>query len=104
LSLKLGVEDPEQWLEDCPDRVYEQWLAAYRLRPFGDEQELLTKIVSLLILVASKDIGIEAVMNASNAIMQTLMTSEWVGIKEVESKKNVDSIKTFEDVVSRMFS
>ena len=73
------------------------------MRPFGDEQELLTKVVSLLILIASKGIGIEATINASDALMQSLMPSDWVGIRTDEGKKQVDSIKTFESVVSRMF-
>lgn len=95
--------DPEQWLEDCPQRVFDNWYAAYRLRPFGDEQELLTRIVSLLILIAGKEVGIEAAKNASDSIMRSLMTSEWVGMQNETKSKPTDSIATFESVVARAF-
>ena len=103
MGLKLGLEDPEQWLEDCPDRVYDNWHAAYRLRPFGDEQELLARVVSLLILLASKQMDIATVVKASDSIMQSLLTSEWVGARDESDKSAVDSVATFEQVVARAF-
>ena len=84
--------------------MFENWQAAYRLRPFGDEQELLARIVSLLILLASKQMDIATVMNASNSLMQSLMTAEWVGARdETTDKKQVDSVQSFEAIVARAF-
>lgn len=86
--------------------MFNNWQAAYRLRPFGDEQELLARIVSLLILLASKQMDIATVMEASNAIIRSLMTSEWIGaIDESTTKKQwKESIASFEEVVARAFS
>jgi len=84
--------------------VFENWQAAYKLRPFGDEQELLARIVSLLILLASKQMDIATVMNASNSLMRSLMTAEWVGARdETSEKKQVDSVQSFEAIVARAF-
>ena len=83
--------------------MFRNWEAAYRLRPFGDEQEFLARIVSLLILLASKHMDIATVMQASNSIMQSLMTSEWVGARDEKDAKRVDSIASFEAVVARAF-
>lgn len=102
MGLKLGIDNPSQWLEDCPDELYDEWRAAYRLRPFGDEQEFLARILSVLILIAKRDMDIETVMSASNAIMQSLMTSEWVGAQESSQAKS-SSVQSFEQTVSRMF-
>lgn len=78
-------------------------MAAYRLRPFGDEQELLARILSVLILIARKDFDIATVMNASNSMLKSLLTSEWVGNIDEKPVKSADSVKSFEDTVARMF-
>jgi hypothetical protein len=82
LGLKLGIEDCEQWLEDCPDRVYRNWYAAYQCEPFGNETELLARIASLLYIIASKGTELEVVSRASDAILRTLMPSDWVSAKD----------------------
>ena len=46
---------------------------------------------------------IATVMQASNSIMQSLMTSEWVGARDEKDAKRVDSIASFEAVVARAF-
>jgi hypothetical protein len=80
LSLRLGIEDPEQWLENCPERVYENWLAYYRLEPFGMEAELLSKIIGLLFYLCRKDGGqIEDIDKFCNAIARCMMPGNWVG-------------------------
>ena len=73
------------------------------MRPFGDEQELLARAVSLLILIASKSMDMQTVMAASNSIMRSLMGSEWVGNVENEPKPKVDSVTTFESIVAKAF-
>jgi hypothetical protein len=90
LGLKLGVEDAEQWAEDCPDRVYKNWYAAYRCEPFGGETALLSRIASLLYIIASKGTELETVCKASDAIMRTLMPSDWVGSEGQSSMKKID--------------
>lgn len=102
MGQKLGVEDCEQWLEDCPQRVFDNWQAAYRLRPFGDEQELLARVVSLLILIASKSMDMQTVIEASNSLMKSLMGAEWVG-NITDAKPQGDSVTTFEATVAKVF-
>jgi len=79
LSLRLGIEDPEQWLEQCPERVYENWLAYYRLEPWGMEAELLAKIVGLLMYLCRKQGGeIEDIEKFANVIARCVMPGNWV--------------------------
>ena len=89
------MEDAEQWLEDCPDRVFQNWYAAYRCEPFGGETELLARITSLLYIIASKESELETVCKASDAITKTLMPSDWVGNKQDNSLGNfkADEVK-----------
>ena len=94
MSLKLGVEDAEQWLEDCPDRVYKNWYAAYQCEPFGGETELLARIASLLYIIASKGSEIESVSKACDAITKTLMPGDWVGANKQTS--SLDNFKADE--------
>lgn len=82
MGLKLGIDDPEQWLEDCPDRVSENWDAYFAVEPFGGERELLARAVSLLYVLCFTHAKPEHVMADSDRIMQQLMPSEWVGQPE----------------------
>ncbi len=58
--------------------MYRNWYAAYQCEPFGGETELLARIASLLYLIASRGSEMEAVCRASDAILKTLMPSDWV--------------------------
>lgn len=101
-----GIEDPEQWLEDCPDRVFENWVAAYRLRPFGDEQALLARAVSLLFLIAAKGQQFEKVYKASDSIMKLLMPPDWIGNEKEKATiptVNVESLRAMDQVISKAF-
>lgn len=40
LCLAFGIEDPEQWLEDCPRRVLNVWRAFASADRWGDERRL----------------------------------------------------------------
>ena len=83
MGLKLGVQDPEQWLEDVPDRVFENWEAYHANEPFGDERELLARMVGLLFFLCMKDgIDSETVLKSSESITQSLMPAAWVGQPE----------------------
>ena len=109
MSRKLGIEDPEQWLEDCTERVFSNWYAAYQVEPFGGEQELLARIASLLYLVACKGgVKLEQVSVASDAIMTCLMPSGWTGKRENKVEIDTDEVRkgfaAFEKVAEKLFS
>jgi hypothetical protein len=103
LGLKLGLEDPEQWLEDCPDRISDNWEAFYRLNPFGGEQEMLARITSLLYVIAMQNCKAEAVCKASDSLMQALMPSDWVGRKEIPKLSIDQHMQQFEAAVAKAF-
>lgn len=106
MGAKLGFEDAEQWLEDCPDRVFDNWVAAYRLRPFGDEQVLLARAVSLLFLIASSGKSFEQVYNASDAIMKLLLPQEWIGNAKEKTtipKVDIENLKAMEKLMAKAF-
>ncbi len=47
---------------------------------------------------------IATVMQASNSLMRSLMTAEWVGARnEASEKKQVDSVQSFEAIVAKAF-
>ena len=50
VCLAIGESDPEQWLEDVPERVFELWEAFYAVEPWGDERRLLAKLIDLMAL------------------------------------------------------
>ena len=102
---KLGIEDPEQWLEDCPDRVYERWVAAYRLNPFGDEQFMQARICALLFMLVQRDYK-EATWEAMVRITKLFMPPDWIGnqservpIKAVD----VEALRAAEKVFAAKF-
>ena len=82
MGLKLGIEDPEQWLEDCPDRVFDLWESYSQLEPWWGERELLAKILSCLRhLVADnteKD-GIAERLQSLDRDASQFMPADWYG-------------------------
>jgi len=109
LGRQLGIEDPEQWLELCPKRVFENWQAAYEVEPFGNEQELLARAVSLLYLIATENREFEKVCKASDSLMAFLMPSGWQCRKTTDGRSvtNVEEIKqnlkAMQDVAAKVF-
>ena len=103
LGLRLGIDDPEQWLEECPREVFDNWYAAYRVEPFGGERELLARMVSLLYLIACREREPDAIFAASDKLMQWLMPSDWVDAKKPERSETPDSIKSAEEILARAF-
>jgi hypothetical protein len=103
LGRELQIEDPEQWLENCPQRVYDRWRAAYRLRPFGDEQRLLSRAVSLLYLIAAQNRSLEDVCKASDALMRSIMPHDCVDQPEPKQCNENASVVSFEQIVSKVF-
>jgi len=98
LSLKLGIEDPEQWLEECPQRVFDNWLAQYRLEPWGNESELLSKIIGLLFYLCCKQKGkFEEVEGFMNAVSKMVMPSNWIA----QQKEAVHTRVTKEELRAR---
>lgn len=82
LCLRLGIDDPEQWLEDCPDRVFEVWDAYAQLEPWWGDREMLAGLLATTrSLLASKyeDRQIEAVLKSVDQITAAYMPGDWVG-------------------------
>lgn len=81
------MQDAEQWLEDCPKRVFENWLAYYRLEPFGNESELLGQIIGLLYYLACRQGGeLKEIEKFVKAIQRCVMPGSWVD--QVQSTGN----------------
>jgi len=98
LGLKLGIDDPEQWLEECPQRVLDNWIAHYRIEPWGNETELLSKIIGLLFFLCRKDGGeFEQIEKFMNSVAKLHMPSNWIGQENVKPMNRV----TKEDLQAR---
>ena len=96
MATRLGIQDAEQWLEDCPRRVFDNWRAQYIVAPFGDEQTLLAKILAaiyLLILRGGSDL--QEIDKAVNGIMPAFMPAGWA---DEDDKPTGDSIANFEKI------
>lgn len=48
MCLQLGIDDPEQWLENVPKRVLDFWDAYYKIEPFGIESHQAATICQML--------------------------------------------------------
>ena len=104
LCLRLGIDDPEQWLEDVPDRVWELWKAYYAVEPFGGERELAAKTVVLLKqLVASKFKAeeIEKALRMCDRLTGTEMPWEW--IDQPQPEQEPDTVANFEATVAGLY-
>lgn len=81
LCLRLGIDDPEQWLEDVPDRIYEIWLAYSQIEPWWSEREMLANLVALVrILLAGKydEKNVESVLKHADQMAAAYMPPDWV--------------------------
>ncbi len=90
------MQDAEQWLEDCPQRVLDNWLAYYRLEPFGNESELLSKIIGLLFyLCRSKGGEVEEIQKFVEIVQRYVMPSGWIGQQQIvdSGTVTVDELK-----------
>ena len=102
LGRELGIDDPEQWLEKCPQRVFDNWAAAHAVEPFGNEQQLLARIVSLLYVIAMQQSDFEAVKKLADAIMPAVMPSDWVERPEPK-REDEGGISAFEKHVAQRY-
>lgn len=64
---------------------------------------MLARMTSLLYLIAMKDSKAEAICQASDAMMQVLMPSDWVGRKETPEQSIGQHMQQFEAVVAKAF-
>lgn len=93
LCRELGIEDYEQWLEDCPDRVLSAWESAHAVHPFGGEQYLLARIAALLFMQTQSRVGAKT-WEAMDRIAALFMPANWIGRKEgAEIELDIESIK-----------
>ena len=61
LCLRLGIDDPEQWLESVPKRVLALWMAFDAIDPIGNEAVMMAKLLSMTsFLQAAKCSGDES--------------------------------------------
>lgn len=102
LCERLGIEDYEQWLEDCPERVFSSWKAAHAVRPFGGEQHLLARIAALLFMQAQKHYG-KGTWEAMERITALFMPSDWVGRNQgAEIELDLESIKASQQALEKL--
>lgn len=93
MCLKLGIDDPEQWLEDCPDRVFEVWEAYSRLEPWWGERELLAKLlaVSRCLLAGKYDEDkVAKVLANADMIAAGYMPGDWVDQPERKPEASIE--------------
>jgi hypothetical protein len=103
LGRQFGIEDPEQWLEQCPQRVFDNWAAAHAVEPFGGEQQLLARVVSLLYVIAMQQSDFESVKKLADAIMPAIMPSDWVERPEVKPEDVDGGVSAFEKHVAQRY-
>lgn len=85
--MRLGIDDPEQWLENCSRRKLNAWKAYYANEPWGDEQQILTVIASslkqLVAMKVSAD-SVEKVLSIVDKAAGYYMPPEWIHRPVVE--------------------
>ena len=102
LCERLGIEDYEQWLEDCPERVFSSWKAAHAVRPFGGEQHLLARIAALLFIQAQKQYG-KGAWELMDRITALFMPADWVGRNAgAEIELDLESIKASQQALEKL--
>jgi hypothetical protein len=101
LCKELGIEDPEQWLEECPQRVFENWQAYDKLEPIGPNCEFMARVISLLYVIASQKIDFESVHNSVERIIPCFMPSDWIGQPKPEDAS--DNLKSIEEQMRRLY-
>lgn len=104
LCLRFGVQDPEQWLEDVPDRVWELWKAYYALEPFGGERALSAKTVILLkrlLAIKFKPEAVKSVLEGCDKLTGSEMPWEW--IDQPEPEVDNDPIANFEATIAGLY-
>lgn len=78
-----GLEiEPEEWLATVDPESFRQWEAMYRLKPWGDEQYLLARLVSEVSKLVASKAGESAADFLVN--VQDLMPPNWVWHKDDE--------------------
>lgn len=87
LCLRLGIDDPEQWLEDVPDRIFSLWMAYSQIEPWWSEREMLAQLVGLVrMLLAGKysEENVEKVLKHADQVAACYMPPDWVDQPEVK--------------------
>lgn len=78
--------------------MLDNWLAYYRLEPFGLESELLAKIIGLLFYLCRKQGGeIEDIDKFASAIARCMMPGNWAGQTKATKQEKI----TVEDLKAR---
>jgi len=100
LCLKLGISDPEQWLEDVDDELWSLWKSYYALEPWGNENQLLASIAASLRIIAMKDATEETAATVSDRLDKLTALGVdplWIGRHEIKwDTESTDSIQAFQ--------
>ena len=103
LCLRFGEQDPEQWLEDVPDRVWAVWKAYYSVEPFGNERELFAKLVVIakrLLATKYQADSMESALESVDRLTGCEMPWEWINQPEPQQE---DTIVNFEATVAGLY-
>lgn len=96
MCLKLGIDDPEQWLEDCPERVYEVWDAYSRLEPWWGERELLARLLAAVRCLLAGNYAedkVAAVMKNADDIAMVYMPYDYIGQPERKAEASIEDVQ-----------
>jgi hypothetical protein len=79
--LRLGIDDPEQWLESCPRRVLNVWRAYYAIEPWGNEQAVMAAVAATVKRSLIAEFGqdsVESVLQSVDNLAACHLPGEWI--------------------------
>jgi hypothetical protein len=96
LCLKLGIDDPEQWLEDVPERVISNWEEYDRIDPFGQEWHQTASTNQMLYGLLEYHYRTHKV-KLKRAAFHHFMPQQYRSVKPKKQKRQnlLDSLKSF---------
>lgn len=97
---ELGIEDYQQWLEDCPDRVFNAWADAYDVEPFGDEQLLMARLCALMYMQVQSRFK-DDTFKVMDSLTACFMPTGWVGRDKPKFEIDLDSIKRSQEALAK---
>jgi hypothetical protein len=96
--LRRGLEcEPEEWLAGIDEATYSKWEAYYRLEPWGDEQFLLARLISLVSLLVASKAGDKAEDFVIK--LEDLMPYNWA----FRPQRKADDLQTVEQKLAGMY-
>lgn len=100
MCLRLGIDDPIEWLENVSDEVFDLWYAYYRLEPWGNEAEMMAEVATNTQFAAVlQSTDAKATMKAIDNAFKSRMPAAWINQPET----TVDSIEAAEQIFAKAF-